>query len=309
MGWALMADFPERRLDDGDLPSLFAAADRTSLSGQQRYTGAVIWRSWLAVAAAASGIAAWRVGSQRVDVLAIITMVILLALLLVEVYLRSSKPNGAWYDGRAVAESVKSLTWRYAVRASPFEELSDAQDKRFLNALEQLLKDVKLASPISAGTQSTISESVRTLRHSHAEVRKAVYVRDRIDDQREWYARKAAFNQKRASAWGIGLLVVEGMGIVAAFLKVIGVIDFDLAGVVAALIGVGATRLSLRQYSTNGRAYFFASEELSIARARLDSVDCTQPNADETWGAEAADAEEAISREHTMWRASRSRPE
>ncbi|MEU4603451.1 SLATT domain-containing protein [Kribbella sp. NPDC023972] len=79
--------------------------------------------------------------------------------------------------------------------------------------------------------------------------------------------------------------------------------------VVAALIGVGATRLGVRQYTTNARAYSLASEELAIIRSRIEVFDCDGPDSDRRWAAEVADAEEAVSREHTMWRASRSQPE
>jgi len=67
---------------------------------------------------------------------------------------------------------------------------------------------------------------------------------------------------------------------------------FRLDGKVALVTGAG---------SGLGRAYAFAGNELSLARARLVGV-TTQAD----WAREAADAEEAISREHTMWRASRS---
>src|SRR5262245_4365558 len=35
-------------------------------------------------------------------------------------YLLRSRPEQLWYDARAVAESAKTLAWRYAVGGSPF---------------------------------------------------------------------------------------------------------------------------------------------------------------------------------------------
>ncbi|MEU1012302.1 hypothetical protein [Streptomyces sp. NPDC005890] len=63
--------------------------------------------------------------------------------------------------------------------------------------------------------------------------------------------------------------------------------------------GAGVAWFAVRQYETLGRAYTFAATELSIIHGRLSQAD------EDGWAQEEADAEEAISREHTMWRASR----
>ncbi|GGQ08215.1 hypothetical protein GCM10010279_14660 [Streptomyces mutabilis] len=52
----------------------------------------------------------------------------------------------------------------------------------------------------------------------------------------------------------------------------------------------GSAWLAVRRHETLGRACTFAATELSVIHERLAKV---------------PDAEEAISREHTMWRASR----
>ncbi|GAB2597035.1 DUF4231 domain-containing protein [Kribbella endophytica] len=305
----MVQSFPDRRLTDDDMPGLFTSADRVSLAGQQRYARLVMARSVLALGAALCGVAAWKVGRPGIDVLAILTMTILVVVLVLELYLRSSRPSDEWYEGRAVAESVKSLTWRYAVRAAPFTGANGAQDAYFLDELRELLSDVKIESGIGPAPRDAISKAVLDLRTLPVAMRQAVYIRDRIKDQESWYGSKAEFNRRRVEVWSRTLLMAEGVGILAAFAKVVGWIEFDLAGVVAAVIGVGATRLSLRQYSTNSRAYSFAAQELAIVRSRLERIDPNSPTADNDWAVEVSDAEEAISREHTMWRASRSRPE
>src|SRR5690606_15189811 len=37
------------------------------------------------------------------------------------IFIGYQKPDRIWYNARAVAESVKTLTWRYMMRAEPFQ--------------------------------------------------------------------------------------------------------------------------------------------------------------------------------------------
>ncbi|WP_308122396.1 SLATT domain-containing protein [Streptomyces sp. TRM70350] len=115
-----------------------------------------------------------------------------------------------------------------------------------------------------------------------------------------WYSEKATRHVKSASRWRLTLVLVEGLGVVAALLKASGIVSVDLPGILAAILGAGSAWLAVRQHESLGRAYTFAANDLSIVHTRLRSA------VNETaWAREVADAEEAISREHTMWRASR----
>jgi hypothetical protein len=44
----------------------------------------------------------------------------LVVILSTELNVRSVRPEDRWYDGRALAESAKSLVWRYSVGGLPF---------------------------------------------------------------------------------------------------------------------------------------------------------------------------------------------
>lgn len=81
------------------------------------------------------------------------------------------------------------------------------------------------------------------------------------------------------------------------FFEGIGGVDFP--GLMAAFIMAGAAWAAVKQFSPLAAAYSMASMELAIQADKLKSV----PEND--WPLVAADAEEAISREHTMWLASR----
>ncbi|WP_053747528.1 DUF4231 domain-containing protein [Streptomyces sp. MMG1533] len=288
-----MSDSTVGGLRDDDLPVVFRSSDTASLTGQRRYIGGTKWRLVLAVAAAACGVL-----NHRAAFLALVAVFV--ATILVEVWLLAERPEEAWYDGRALAESTKTLAWRYAVGGAPFPAgLAQGEAQlRFLERLRELIREAPATSLAPMGS-AAVTDAMNDLRGRDFAARKQAYIRYRVEDQLQWYTNKAKANVVRARRWRLLLIGVEGLGLTAAVLRLTGVLDFDLAGVLAAVLGAGSAWFAVRQYETLGRAYTFAATELSVVHDRLNQAD------DASWTQEVADAEEAISREHTMWRASR----
>lgn len=290
-------------LTERDMPGLFTAADIASVKGQRSYVNAVRLRLLLAVFAAATGVISWRVGGGEADLAAVGTTIALAATVVVELYLRSSKPEEVWYDGRALAESAKSLAWRFSVCGMPFARQGGHSDPemRFIQQVHKLLKEAPTTS-VEPTNRPVITNRMRTLRCADLATRKSVYLAERIANQQAWYGQKANANEVLAHRWRVSLLVIEVVGISAALVKALGYITLDVAGLFAALIAASAAWIGLRQHALLARAYTFASHELLIAASRLELIED-----EDVWAKEVADSEEAISREHTMWRASRSR--
>jgi hypothetical protein len=103
---------------EGEFPALYRAADWNSLAGQRRYLTATGLRLAMLVAAAIFGLFSWRTGGG--DVAGIAAAGAFGVALLSELYLLQERPDRVWYDGRAAAESAKTLTWRYMVGGNPF---------------------------------------------------------------------------------------------------------------------------------------------------------------------------------------------
>ncbi|MFF9300501.1 DUF4231 domain-containing protein [Streptomyces sp. NPDC014764] len=290
----------ELRLTDSDLPAIFKTADSTSLRGQRVYIRATIIRLVLAVTSAAFAAGSIKIG-DRWDLAALIVACAFIATLMVEVWLLTRNPERDWYDGRAFAESIKTLSWRYSVGAAPFTFSSaDVEvERQFIHEMQRLIDEAP-ADTIVISDPVRITEQMRALRKGSLAVRKQTYLDSRIQDQLEWYSRKAKFNSSRARGWRLALISIEGAGIVVALLKAGSVVDFDLPGVLAALLAAGSAWFAVRQYEALARAYTFAANDLSTVYARLQFIE-----EEDVWARESADAEEAISREHTMWRASR----
>ena len=289
-------------MTEADLPALFRAADTASLRAQRRFLQ--LTRAQLAafIVAAAAGVLSWKTGGT--DIAAVVAAVAFLGAGVLQAELGRSKPERSWYDGRAVAESAKTSAWRYAVGGEPLPlSLGAAEaDLHLVTTLRELpagLAGLQLLADEGEGAQ--ITAWMRSVRDSPLDARKQVYESERIGQQQGWYARKAKLNGRAAERWGRVLLATEGLGAAAAVVRAAGVIHIDLASVAAAA-GAGATAwLQARQHRNLATAYGLTSHELSSVRALIPHL------ADErAWAQFVGDAEEAISREHAMWKSSRS---
>lgn len=283
-------------LDTSDYPGLYQAADEASLLQQRAYLRVVRARLVLLVLAAVFAAFTLRVGSDGVDVFALGTALAFVVTLILELSVATTRPDKAWYDGRAIAESVKTLTWRYVAGAEPFSLEHEDADEEFLARMKGLQKDLPEA-PLLPTTAPAISSTMRSLRQSSLAERQKTYLQGRVIDQQNWYAGKAEFHRRRANVYRAIMLSMEGVGIAGALAKALGAVDFDMAGIVAAVVSAVAAWTATRQHRANVNAYVVASHELGLIRDKLG-----QCKDEDQWSAAVSSAESAISREHTMWR-------
>ena len=280
---------------------LFRSADATAIAAQRQYLLAIRVRLCLLVLAAAAG--AVSVAAGGVDWSSFAGAAALVAAALTELYLVRDQPERHWYEARAAAESAKTLGWRYAVGAEPFgvETLSERDaDRLLIQRLEDVLTDLDdLEGKSPAGIVEQITPAMRALRAAPLPVRRAVYERCRIEEELAWYRTKSAWNQRRARRLTLAVLAFEVVGVMGALLRVAG-ITVNLLGVAAA----GAAALGLwsqtRQHQVLAHAYAVTAQELSSIRSLIQWQE-----SESEWSSFVDDAEAAISREHTLWRAKR----
>jgi hypothetical protein len=285
------------------LPAVYLAADRASIDGQRLAIGFRAAQLIALVFAAVLGAIPASIG--RVQWGALVDGVLFGTVGLVEATILTLQPDRSWYQGRAVAESVKSLAWRYAVGGQPFPRVDGGAgkvDALLGQRLRQILtdfQDVHLA-PL-AETSEEITHWMRSLRASALATRKRDYQKQRIESQRTWYATKALWNQRRSVFWSIAMLAIQSLGIVGAILKGAGLVDLRLVGILAAVAASALAWVQIKQHATLAQSYSHAAHELSAIDASIASV-----HTEADWATFVDDAESAISREHMAWQAKRS---
>ncbi len=285
-------------LADGGYPVLYEAANSASLAGQSHFMRALRLRL-LGLLIATIGSAAF-LTAQLPELAGWAALIGFVSALGAELYTAVAKPDRRWYQGRAAAESVKTLAWRYAVGGEKFEIGMANVDDAFLEEIRSILKDLKdvdLTAPTS--TTDQITDKLREMRASPFEDRRSAFAEGRIEDQREWYSRKAAWNATRLHRWTIAVITAEALGVIGGALTMAYSLTLDLLGVLAAIAATITAWVQAKQHGNLTTAYAITSQELASIRSATMSVP------EKKWAKFVGESEEAISREHTLWRASR----
>ena len=219
-----------------------------------------------------------------------------LGLLLIQAFKRYDE---IWYNGRAVAESVKTRTFRYIMKAAPYNE----SDAGFVQDLKDILKDNKVISE-NSGIDSdfgVVTVQMRKVREMNLEDRKTYYLQYRIDEQRSWYAKKAQWNKKQGTLW-LGVMIAAN--VIALVLSIsFAVLQTDYSISIEPLLVVASIALSWAQakrFRELGSAYSLTVHEISLIREESARI-----TAEEQFSDFVNDSENAFSREHTQWVARR----
>lgn len=190
-------------------------------------------------------------------------------------------------------------------RGDPYPvELSAAEaDTAFLDRLQQILDELGEQTLVGSGVQEReLTDGMRRLRAAGFAARRDVYLRDRVEDQIGWYTRKADAHERAARRW-LGVAAAASLaGFAVAVLRMVGALDLDLLGVVGACASAAIAWNQLNQNRNLVSAYRITAGELKIIRERLETV------TEDRWAAFVSDAEDAVSREHTLWLARHGHP-
>ena len=286
-------------VEQSPYPAMCHAADVAAQSAQRWYLRLSACRLWAlvvvaALAASVSLIDRWS---------AYIALAPIVVALFAEIILMARRLERRWYQARAVAESAKTLAWRYQVGGRPLGlRMTDREaDAELIARLRAILKEFRDLS-LPATNQDQVTERMRRLRSSPLKDRIAAYKNGRVEDQRAWYADKAKWNGKRADWYQAGLIVIElaafGTALVTALLG----LSISFYSLLAALAVAGVGWLQIRQHRATADSYALASHELGAINSTFDSVD-----GEDAWEDFVDHVEGAISREHTLWLASNRR--
>lgn len=288
-------------LEESDFPALYNASDKASLEAQGNYFRALrLYLVLLVLAAFVSFYWPLHVyGAISSAALFLITLGIL-------VWLKMRKPEETWYNGRAVAESVKTRTWRWVMRADPYDrEISEDQAQR------ELLSDLKAIFDQNRSLSDSlewvpelggaISEKMISLRNLPWEDRLKIYKTDRIDNQSVWYSKKSLLNKRRAKQWFIVSALLHLLAVLMLLYRIKEPSTSLPIEVAAAAAGAILTWVQAKKHIELNSSYALAAYEIIHIKAESVSV------RDERHLSEfVINSESAFSREHTQWSARKS---
>lgn len=286
------------RLDDSTLPGLYQSADKASLSAQSVYFFALRLYLFLLVIAAFVSYY-WPTDTYA----AIASASLFLITLGILIFLRVQRPDDKWYNGRAVAESVKTRSWRWVMRAEPYEhnEKFEIVSKQFINDLKAILNQNKSLSDTlqsGSGINDPISNTMLEIRKLSVADRLSLYKEQRINDQAKWYSLKSQFNKKRARQW---FWVSVALHATATGFLLYRIKEPTLSlpvAVVATAAGAVLTWLQAKKHNELNSSYALAAHEIVLIKGEAESVQ-TEREISEF----VINSENAFSREHTQWTA------
>jgi hypothetical protein len=278
-----------------DYPALFISADEASNS-YQAFHLRLVKAEYATLFVAAVFSMSFLHGVAYFTIYAFV-FVVGLAILLTRSLRR---PEQDWYRCRALAESIKTLTWRYMMHAAPFNLGSHAARAEFRNHLHRMFSENRSTAEKIAHDWSANDQITTAMDEVHAQgrsARMAYYLDKRVNDQRRWYVKKAGKNRDDAKFWVV-IGVMAYLLAAALALSRIALPNWQYwpiePVIVLAASLVGWTQI--KKFNELSAAYTVAAHEIGLIRPLADGV-----KNDDEFSEFINDSEKAFSREHTLW--------
>ncbi len=278
-------------LIEDHFPDFYRRANEHSVRWQTRY----LWTQKVQLSSLLAAAAVAPVSDYPLPV------VMLFAVAMVaQLYRLTSRADEKWWNGRAGAESAKTASWLYVAGGSPFDFNNTAAEVELASRISEIAKEVAKLLPVPSA-EAHVTTEMSVLRARPLPQRIETYQHQRIQDQCAWYAKKSRFNQTRATWWSLVGVAAPGVALLLGIAAAAYDWSLDALGMFSALGASVVAWMAVKQYETLARSYAVASAELSAIDVQISSRVWRELD----WAAFVNAAEDAISREHTSWRASR----
>lgn len=283
-------------MKDAEYPSIYRAADSASAESQGHFFLALGFNYIFLILAASLSVA-----NIKSQVFAVIQVIPLLATLAITIYLGSKQPQRNWYGARALAESIKTVSWRFMMRAAPFDGDLARAERKFKEHLSDIISSNKKISEISLDFFGGVplTDRMRQVRCLNLDERVSFYLRSRVDNQHSWYISKAGINRRLSRRWFFVLVMVNFLALLFALGKVLSPQgDYWPADVLVAVAGAVMAWMQSKRFQELSAAYALTAHEIGLLRIGIESID-----SEKDFSRFVGDAENAFSREHTQWQA------
>lgn len=280
-------------------PALFTSSDNYSIKAQDNFKNLNKWTLVaLVVATVFSSITQqnWAIWTSTALIL---VSAILSTLMLV------LKFEKGWYEGRAVAESIKTLCWKFMTGARPFSiDLNETKAQNLL--IENFKKVIGHRKDFFTIIGSDFAENEQlpvellNIRKLSKEERISIYKTQRLEKQKKWYTDKTSENKKWTKISFAIIIVAQVLALISLILKIKFEFEFSIAPILVTISTAFIAWLQLRRYQELSQSYLITATELSLIKSKINQVE-TESDFSEF----VDDSETAISREHTLWLARR----
>lgn len=281
-----------------DFPPLYEAADDASKKAQKKFLWALGGNLTLLVVAAAMSVA-----NVQTSYFALLQMAPLVGTLMLTLYLAVMRPQRIWYGTRALAESVKTVSWRYVMRAEPFTRDEASDRDHFKDSLTDIFTTNTniSAHAVTMASGSQITQEMTRVRNLPLQQRIDVYEAERVEDQQGWYSRKARLNQRSSTLWFSGLILMNLLALGFAAAKVAHpTVNYWPTDILVAAAASVMAWIQTKRFQELAASYTLTAHEIGLLRIALPN-----PPTTDKFSKYVGDAENAFSREHTQWQARR----
>lgn len=188
------------------------------------------------------------------------------------------------------------------MRAQPYD--NKTARSLFISNLRQILREDSEFSqhlPSTSADSEQITGYMETTKSLDLADRMALYLKNRIDEQRAWYAKKANFNKSMAMRWFWLMIFFQIAAATSATFKIIysDWMYFPIGIFATAAASVFAW-IQAKRFQDLGTSYIITAHEIGMVRSAHSEVE-----GEEQFSEFVGDAENAFSREHTLWQARR----
>tara|TARA_Y100000815_G_scaffold232876_4_gene224029 strand:- start:30954 stop:31850 length:897 start_codon:yes stop_codon:yes gene_type:complete len=290
-------------LERENYPDLFIAADNEARRRQMFYFRLLVAQYLCLSVASAVTLAAVYVEDQKIILL--IYLGVLIAGSIAAMLLATMKPNQSWYQMRALAESCKTLAWRYMMAAEPFNDRTETSRAKavFAERLHDLLMIQNLDASALLNDDLTgehATEKMEDIRLSTYEDRREFYLKGRIDEQLKWYNEKAIGNKYKSNVFSFLTVLIYVTAIVTTVAQIrYSFFPNSVIWISEPLLVVAASVLGYAQakrFAELSSSYALTALEIRKLRSGFMAV-----RDDDEFVDYVREAESAFSREHTQW--------
>lgn len=288
-------------MNDNNYPNYFVAGDTASKKAQFWYIRLFGLDLLLMVLSAILSVYNYQTDESK-TIVYIISGLLLLGAMLISIFLKMKKYEDIWYRGRALAESSKTLTWRFIMTSEYFENnISDEEaDRRFIQRIREINNEFSDLNNVLSSTQLNlpiITGEMKRVRGLSLNDKKTYYLNNRIQNQIDWYSSKADDSKFKYDVWFFAIIILQFFALISiGFLIKCPSSDFNFVGVFSTIAASGFSWLQVKKYQENKEAYTTANSELNLIKAEGN-----KNFSDNEFSEYVLDSENAMSREHTMW--------